>query len=50
MNSNCSGIPVGYAKNRAVEVSTGDYLCFQDIVSKNIQIVDMMSMTMIQTK
>ncbi|OXU27225.1 hypothetical protein TSAR_007051 [Trichomalopsis sarcophagae] len=22
---------VGYAKNRAVEVSTGDYLCFQDI-------------------
>ncbi|KAI4470074.1 glycosyltransferase [Holotrichia oblita] len=30
---NSSGKPsgVGYAKNRAVEISTGEYLCFQDV-------------------
>ncbi|XP_058807449.1 UDP-GlcNAc:betaGal beta-1,3-N-acetylglucosaminyltransferase-like protein 1 isoform X1 [Phymastichus coffea] len=30
---NETGLPkgVGYAKNRAVEISSGDYLCFQDI-------------------
>lgn len=33
MYKNESGKPkgVGYAKNRAVEISTGEYLCFQDV-------------------
>ncbi|KAF2897810.1 hypothetical protein ILUMI_08366 [Ignelater luminosus] len=31
--NNISGVPqgVGYAKNKAVSISNGDYLCFQDI-------------------